>query len=99
MLSETVVLACCGATLGLLFAFPGTRVLAHLTSISIPLLSDVHMDFSVVGFPAVIPILTGILFGLFPAFQVPGIKLHDTMKDPNRCASDDHRRAWIRSDR
>src|SRR5260370_35346934 len=97
MLTESVVLACCGATLGLLFAFLGTRVLAHLTSISIPLLSDVHMDFSVVGFTALIAILTGILFGLFPAFQVPGIKLHDTLKDANRGSSQGHGRAWIRS--
>ena len=97
MLTESVVLSCCGATLGLLFAFLGTRVLAHLTSVSIPLLSDVRMDFSVVGFTALIAILTGILFGLFPAFQVPSIKLHDTLKDSNRGSSQGHGHAWILS--
>jgi predicted lysophospholipase L1 biosynthesis ABC-type transport system permease subunit len=97
MLTESVVLSCCGATLGLLFAFLGTRVLAHLTSVSIPLLSDVRMDFSVVGFTALTAILTGILFGLFPAFQVPSIKLHDTLKDSNRGSSQGHGHAWIRS--
>ena len=97
MLTESVLLSCCGAALGLLFAYLGTRVLAHLTSISIPLLSDVHMDFSVVGFTASTAILTGILFGIFPALQVPSIKLHDTLKDANRGSSQGHGHAWIRS--
>jgi predicted permease len=97
MLTESIVLSCCGATLGLFFAFLGTRVLAHLTSVSIPLLSDVHMDFSVVGFTALIAILTGVLFGLFPAFQVPSLKLHDTLKDANRGSSQGRSHAWIRS--
>lgn len=97
MLTESVVLACCGAALGLLLAFMGTRVLAHLTSVSIPLLSDVHLDFTAVGFTLLVAILTGILFGLFPAFQVPGIALHDTLKDANRGSSQGHGHTWIRS--
>lgn len=97
MLTESVVLACCGAALGLLLAFIGTRLLAHLTSVSIPLLSDVQLDFTAVGFTLLIAILTGILFGLFPAFQVPGLALHDTLKDANRGSSQGSGHSWIRS--
>jgi putative ABC transport system permease protein len=96
MLTESLVLSCCGAALGLLLAFVGTRALAHLTSVSIPLLSDVRIDGSVLGFTLVAALLTGLLFGLVPALQVQDLKLHDTLKDSNRGSSHGRGHAWIR---
>jgi predicted permease len=96
MLTESLVLSCCGAALGLLLAFIGTRALAHLTSVSIPLLSDVRIDGSVLGFTLVAALLTGLLFGLVPALQVQDLKLHDTLKDSNRGSSQGRGHAWIR---
>jgi predicted permease len=96
MLTESLVLSCCGAALGLLLAFVGTRALAHLTSVSIPLLSDVQIDASVLGFTLVAALLTGLLFGLVPALQVQDLKLHDTLKDSNRGSSQGRGHAWIR---
>jgi predicted permease len=96
MLTESLVLSCCGAALGLLLAFVGTRALAHLTSVSIPLLSDVRIDARVLGFTLVAALLTGLLFGLVPALQVQDLKLHDTLKDSNRGSSQGRGHAWIR---
>jgi predicted permease len=96
MLTESLVLSCCGAALGLLLAFIGTRALAHLTSVSIPLLSDVRIDARVLGFTLVAALLTGLLFGLVPALQVQDLKLHDTLKDSNRGSSQGRGHAWIR---
>jgi predicted permease len=96
MLTESLVLSCCGAALGLVLAFVGTRALAHLTSVSIPLLSDVRIDGSVLGFTLVAALLTGLLFGLVPALQVQDLKLHDTLKDSNRGSSQGRGHAWIR---
>jgi predicted permease len=96
MLTESLVLSCCGAALGLLLAFVGTRALAHLTSVSIPLLSDVRIDASVLGFTLVAALVTGLLFGLVPALQVQDLKLHDTLKDANRGSSQGRGHAWIR---
>ena len=96
MLTESLVLSCCGAALGLLLAFIGTRALAHLTSVSIPLLSDVLIDGSVLGFTLVAALATGLLFGLVPALQVQDLKLHDTLKDSNRGSSQGRGHAWIR---
>jgi len=81
---------------GLLLAFIGTRALAHLTSVSIPLLSDVRIDARVLGFTLVAALLTGLLFGLVPALQVQDLKLHDTLKDSNRGSSQGRGHAWIR---
>jgi predicted permease len=96
MLTESLVLSCCGAALGLLLAFVGTRALAHLTSVSIPLLSDVRIDARVLGFTLVAALLTGLLFGLVPALQMQDLKLHDTLKDSNRGSSQGRGHAWIR---
>jgi len=96
MLTESLVLSCCGAVLGLLLAFAGTRALAHLTSVSIPMLSDVRIDGSVLGFTLVAALMTGLLFGLVPALQVQDSKLHDRLKDSNRGSSQGRGHAWIR---
>jgi predicted permease len=97
MLTESLVLSCCGAAVGLVLAFIGTRALAHLTSVSIPLLSDVRIDGSVLGFTLLAALATGLLFGLVPALQVQDLKLHDTLKDSNRGSSQGRGHAWIRS--
>ncbi len=96
MLTESLVLSCCGAAVGLVLAFVGTRALAHLTSVSIPMLSDVRIDGSVLGFTLVAALMTGLLFGLVPALQVQDLKLHDTLKDSNRGSSQGRGHAWIR---
>ncbi len=44
MLTEGVTLSCCGAVLGVMLAAVGTRLLARLESLSIPLLANVHTD-------------------------------------------------------
>jgi ABC-type antimicrobial peptide transport system permease subunit len=70
MLTESVVLSCCGAVLGIVLAVAGARALAHLDAISIPLLQDVRIDAGILGFTLLIAVLTGLLFGLVPAIQV-----------------------------
>jgi predicted permease len=96
MLTESLVLSCCGSAVGLVLAFIGTRTLAHLTSVNIPLLSDVRIDARVLGFTLVAALLTGLLFGLVPALQLQDLKLHDTLKDSNRGSSQGRGHAWIR---
>jgi predicted permease len=97
MLTESLALSCCGAVIGLLLAFAGTRVLAHLTAVGIPLLADVRIDGSVLGFALVVALVTGLVFGLLPALQVRDVKLQDTLKDSNRGSSQGRRHAWLRS--
>jgi predicted permease len=96
MLTESLMLSCCGAVVGLVLAFVGTRVLSHLSSISIPLLEEVHIDASVMGFTLLIAIATGLVFGLVPALQVRDVKLYDTLKD-SRGSSQGRSHAWIRN--
>jgi len=96
-LTESLFLSACGGVLGLALAFTGTRVLAHMTGVSIPLLDTVHLDGSAILFALFVTIFTGVLFGLVPAMQIPGVTLHDSLKDANRGSSVGTGHAWIRS--
>jgi predicted permease len=97
MLTEGIVLSCSGAVLGLLLAVGGTRALARLDAVSVPLLRGVHTDATTLGFTLGIAILTGIVFGLAPAFQTPEAALHDALKDSTRGSTGGRRRTWVRN--
>ena len=96
VLTESVVLSFCGAALGLVLAVGGTRTLAHLDAVSIPLLQDVHTDATAVGFTLLMAVLTGLIFGMVPALQVPAAALHDALKETNRGSTGGKARGWIR---
>jgi predicted permease len=97
MLTEGVVLSCCGAALGVVLAVGGTRALTHLEGVSIPLLQNVRVDGTALGFTLLVAVLTGIVFGLVPALQVPAGALHDVLKDSTRGSTEGKRHAWVRS--
>jgi predicted permease len=96
MLTEGVALSACGAALGVLLAFGGTRALAHLDAVNIPLLQNVRTDGAALGFTLLMAVLTGLLFGLAPALQIPATTLHDVLKDSNRGSTEGKRRGWVR---
>jgi predicted permease len=97
MLTEGVALSCCGAVLGVILAAGGTHILAHLEAIGIPLLANVRVDVPVLAFCFMAAVLTGVVFGLAPALQVPANTLHDALKDSTRGSTAGTGRNWIRS--
>ena len=97
MLTESLVLSCCAAALGLLLAIAGTRVLARLDAISLPLRESVHVDPAVLAFTLLTALLAGLVFGLVPALQIRAGTVHDRLKDASRGSSEGMRRHWIRA--
>jgi predicted permease len=97
MLTESVVLSGGGAALGLVVAIAGTRSLAHLDAVSIPLLQSVRLDTNALAFTLVMAVLAGVAFGLAPALQIPAAAVHDALKEASRGATEGKRRNWIRS--
>lgn len=95
MLTEGVVLSCGGALLGVTLAVAGTRALAHLEAVSVPLLQGVRVDGAALGFTLVLAIATGIVFGLAPAFAASDAALGDALKDATRGSTG--RRTWVRN--
>jgi predicted permease len=96
MLTEGLVLACSGAGLGILLAIAGTRALARLDSVSIPLLAGVQVDTTVLGFTLAVAVLTGVVFGLAPAFQADSAALHAALKDASRGSTEGRKRTLVR---
>jgi len=96
MLTESTVLAGCGAALGLLLALAATRALSGLHAMNIPLLQAVRVDGAALLFTVLVALGTGLLFGIAPALQMSGSGVHDALKDSNRGSSEGRRGAWIR---
>jgi len=97
ILTESVLLSCSGAALGVVLAFLGARVLAQLSAMKIPLLADAGLDKASLAFAILIAVATGLLFGLAPAWSASELTLHDALQDSNRGSSRGRGHAWMRS--
>ncbi len=96
MLTESVVLASCGALAGLPLAYAATRALASSRAFAIPLLATVTVDGRALIFTLVVAVATGLLFGAAPALQLSAADVQETLKDAGRGSSGGRRRAWLR---
>jgi putative ABC transport system permease protein len=70
MLTESVLLGICGGMLGLLLASAGVRALLRLAPETLVRVPEIHLNAQVVVFTVLISILTGIGFGLVPAWHI-----------------------------
>jgi predicted permease len=96
ILTESLLLSLSGALLGTGLALVGTSFLARLTSFNIPLLAEVRVDTSALLFTLLLALLTGVLFGVLPALQVPRVKVSDAMKEQSRSSTGSRHHAWVR---
>jgi putative ABC transport system permease protein len=80
-LTESLILAVVGATLGLGIAVASVRGLLAWSPIQIPRAEGVGVDFSVLVFATVVAIVTAIAFGLVPAVFMSRAELQDALKD------------------
>jgi predicted permease len=96
VLTESVTLSCCGAALGLVLAFAGTRALAHLNAFNLPLLASVRVDQATLAFTLLAALASGVLFGLAPALQVPAYKLREGLQGSGRESSESMGHGWFR---
>src|SRR5215475_11581766 len=82
LLIESVLLSSLGALLGLLFAYWGTRLLLPLLSQGeIPVRLNLSPDVHTLGFTIVVATLTGVLFGLAPAFLAARVDMNSALKN------------------
>jgi putative ABC transport system permease protein len=85
LLTESVVLAVIGGTLGLLLAYIGDRVLtlqmAHYRRFSVPNASVINLDWRVLLFALGLTFLTGIIFGLAPALIASRTDLNESLRE------------------
>ncbi len=84
LLTESVLLAVLGGALGLLLAVWGIEALVSLSPGNIPRLSEISLDARVLAFTFGVSLVTGVLFGLFPALQAANPNLNETLKEGGR---------------
>jgi predicted permease len=81
LLTESVLLACCGGLLGLVLAKWAGRVLLTLLSSGREQINlELQLDYRVLGFTAIVCIMCGILFGLVPALRATRTDLISALK-------------------
>jgi putative ABC transport system permease protein len=84
LLTESILLSLCGGLLGFLLALWGVPVLTRLSSGSIPRAEEIGISYRVLGFTVLVSVLTGLIFGIVPAWQSSTKKLTDTLKEGRR---------------
>ena len=93
LLTESVLLSVAAGLLGLLLAFWGTRLVLAAVPGTLPRTGDVGLDPYVLVFTLAISILTGVLFGLAPAFHSSNVNPHESLKEGARGAGGGRHRA------
>lgn len=95
-LTESLVLAVLGGALGIVLAQLGVSGLLSLAPANLPRLPEVRIDAAVLGFTALVTILTAMLFGLLPALQGSRADLQETLKEGGRANTASRRRTRLR---
>ena len=81
LLTESLVLAIAGGSLGLLLAIWTVHVLRGVVPDMFPMLQHMRVDLSVLSFTLGLSILTGLLFGMVPAWKSSYADLNTTLKE------------------
>jgi putative ABC transport system permease protein len=87
LLIESIVLAAAGGALGVLLGWWGLQIFIAASPGNIPRLHEVTLDGTALGFTLAISMVTGILFGLAPAWHFSRPDLNEALKEGTRGAS------------
>lgn len=87
MFAESATIALGGALLGLLFAKLGIRLLTAIAPRTLPLLGDVSIDGTVLGFTMLLGALSALVFGMLPAWRASRPDLAQTLRAGGRSPS------------
>ncbi len=85
--TESIVLAITGGVCGVVFAYGGVRALNVIQPGTIPRIESVNIDSTVLLFTLGISLLTGLVFGLVPAFRLSNYERSEALKEGRTLAS------------
>ena len=97
LLTESVLIALVGGVLGVLVAFWGVDLILALDPGEVPRVAPVSVDGWALGFALILSVVTGVLFGVVPAWQASRPELQNTLKDNTRGSTGDGQRHFARA--
>jgi predicted permease len=97
LLTESLVLSCAGAALGLALAYAITSFLAHQGSIALPMLSSIRVDDAALAWSVLIAVSAAILFGIVPGLRASSNNVQEALKDSGQGMSEGRKHERMRS--
>jgi putative ABC transport system permease protein len=87
LVTENLMLAVAGGLAGSVLAIIGTRLIVSLSPAGFTRITETRVDGRVLGFTALVSLVSGVLFGLVPAFGVSRVRLSESLKEGGRSGS------------
>ncbi len=87
LLTESMLLASIGGTLGVAFAFLALRGMLAIHPPSVPRIEEVSIDGGVLVYSLLISAAVGILFGMVPAIEAARVDVNDGLRERSSAAS------------
>jgi putative ABC transport system permease protein len=97
LLIESLLLSLAGGVAAVLLALWGTNLLVSFKPENLPRVAEIGVDARVLGFTLGISILTGLIFGLVPAWAASRGRVGDALKEGGRSATAGSARQRLRS--
>jgi len=87
LLLESLVLSVCGGSAGVALAYGLIHAMLRLVPVEIPRMADAGIDVNVLIFVLVISLITGLLFGAFPAWRLSRSAPANALREGSRSVS------------
>ncbi len=87
LLTESILIALAGGVIGVVIAWWGINLLIALKPDNLPRLDEIGVDLRVFGFTLGVSLLTGLIFGLLPAWTASRAAVTSGLKEGARGAS------------
>ena len=84
LLTESVLLSTLGGLVGIGLGYAGVRGLIASLPANVPRADEIAVDGQVLFFTAVIAVVTGLVFGMAPAWKVSSADMNETLKENGR---------------
>jgi predicted permease len=92
LLAESLLLAGCGAALGLVFAQWGSRLIVRQLSTSTnQVFLDLALDWRILAFTTAVAVATALLFGTAPALRATRVQPNEALKEQGRGVAGERR--------
>ena len=97
LLTESLLLSLAGGAVAVVLAFWATSLLVSFKPENLPRVAEIGVDGRVLGFTLGISVLTGLIFGLVPAWTASRSQVGDALKEGGRSSTAGSARQRLRS--